>query len=162
MPPIAAAFTPTLASGDASELLPPLLAPPGWAGCTSPAYAVGQYGALTIHSRGIGGCFITADFDLGTVAVYATLADAVDPTWVQSAALPIMEEAPGVLSTVDRGYVTAIATQDVPTLYQSQGVDPMPWYIPSGMFLTFVQGQTLLPIICNVHVRDVPAGIAPD
>ena len=94
--------------------------------------------------------------------MYVTLSDAVDPTWVSTAALPVMEESPGVLSTIDRGYVTAIASADVPTLYQSQGVDPMHWYIPPGMYLTFVQGTVLLPILCNIHVRDVPAGIAPD
>jgi hypothetical protein len=162
MPPIAEAFTPTLASGDASELLPPLLAPQGWAGCTSPAVGAADYAALTIHSRGIGGCFITADFDLATVPVYATLSDAVDPTWVSTATLTVMEESPGVLSTLDRGYVTAIASGDVPSLYQERGADPMPWYVPSGKFLTFVQGAVLVPIICNIHIRDVPAGIAPD
>lgn len=162
MPPIAAAFTPTLASGDASELLPPLLAPQGWAGCTAPAVGATDFSAATIHSRGIGGCFVIADFDLGAINLYATLSDAVDPTWVSTATLTVMEESPGVLSTLERGYVTAIASQDVPSLYQERGADPMHWYVPSGKFLTFVQGTALLPLVCNVHIRDVPAGNAGD
>jgi len=165
MPPIAAAFTPTLASGDASELLPPLLAPQGWAGCAGPAVGVAEYAALMIHSRGIGGCFVHTDLDLGTVTAFATLSPLPDPTWASHALLPVFEESPGVLSTVERGMVTAIASTDVPFWVQSStGGDwnPHPWFVPSGTYLTVAQSIVQLPLYCAVHLRDVPVGVAPD
>ena len=160
MPPIAAAFTPTLASGDASELLPPLLAPQGWAGCIQAASA-GNHGIYEIQSLGIGGCFV--DFDANQ-PVGIHLSDTSLFTLVNRA---IQEQVPGVKSkfgcSVKAAGFFPIASNDFITSPGFGAWPPSrPLYIPPGKFLYIYAIAPSLQFQGGAFIRDVPAGIAAD
>jgi len=159
-PPIAAAFTPTLASGDASELLPPLLAPQGWAGGVEQTHGAGNFSGYLIHSMGIGGCFVRFDLS-GTVE--ARIQEGRPTGWVLDAARVFGVEQPGIRSTVEGGHLTSSPGNpptftmglDTPYLYSSV-------FVPAGNTLTLTHATANTALTAAIHVRDVPAGLAPD
>jgi hypothetical protein len=162
MPPIAAAFTPTLASGDASELLPPLLAPQGWAGAQVGA-ALGQHGVYGVHSKGIGGCFV--EFDVNQVARFH-LSVGANPG-VTLGLLPIQQNQPGVLSTFGVDQIATAATPLAATdgfLHEGFGnyQPTKPIFVPPGSFLYVYAHAPSLVWEGTMFIRDVPAGLAPD
>jgi len=160
MPPIAAAFTPTLASGDASELLPPLLAPQGWAGGVMQTRGAGNFSGFLIHSMAVGGCFVK--FDL-SASVEARIQEGLPAAWVLDGVRTFEVEQPGIRSEVQAGHLTASSGDppiftmglDTPYLYSSV-------FVPSGHTLTLTHSTANTALISAIHVRDVPAGIAPD
>lgn len=164
-PPIGAAITPTLASGDASQLLPTLLAPQGWAGGGLTAAA---YGAVEIQSLGIGGCFV--ELELGPnpplVGAVVTWVFEIVPTrrgsYTATITPTIWEESPGVQSRITLGSDTAAIT-DGPFIKGETNTQPpgMNIFVPSGSFLYAVAlGNNQITVAA--HLRDVPAGNATD
>ena len=160
MPPIAAAFTPTLASGDASELLPPLLAPQGWAGVDIPA-SVGLHGLYGVHSKGVGGCFVELDVNqISRISLSAT-------SLITLGFVALQEQIPGVNSVFG---VATVASGLLPM----QGNDGFlmegfgnyqptkALYVPPGSYLYVYAHAPSLAFQGSVFVRDVPAGLAED
>ena len=160
-PPIGAAITPTLASGDASQLLPPLLAPQGW---TGGSFTAANFGAVQIHARAIGGCFVSLELAPSAASATWSFEIVASPraTYTAGVTPTIWEESPGVVSTLTIGSDTAFIT-DGPFISGLTNTQPpmVDVYIPPGMFLHAVAlGIAALQVAC--HLRDVPVGNAAD
>jgi len=160
MPPIAAAFTPTLASGDASELLPPLLAPQGWAGVDIPA-SVGLHGVYGVQSKGVGGCFVELDVNqISRLSLSATSLTALG-------LIPLQGQIPGVNSTFGAAVIptasTPLQANDGFLMEGFGNYQPTkPLYVPPGSYLYVYANAPSLAFQGTVFVRDVPAGLAED
>ncbi len=158
-PPIASAIQPTLRSGDASELLPPLLAPQGWGGGYAPAVA-GAFSGFQVHARAVGGCFVDVDC---TKSFGAWLETSPRGTW-SGTPRALYEEIPTVVSTVEWGSDTGGMTVDVPwfEFTNSHTFLKPTFYVPSGTLLYILHNVQAIEIASAIHVRDVPVGLAPD
>lgn len=160
-PPIAHALQPTLGSGDASELLPPLLAPQGWFGGISTAVAA-RSSCFEIHARGVGGCFALVDMDNNWGLSFETTRD---PGYILSTTHPPVVEQAGIDTVVTSGSVPVWSAHSLPIFVGSaSGVEfsPPTIFIPPGTFM-YAEG-TAANVALNgaIHVRDVPVGLAPD
>lgn len=160
-PPIAVAIQPTLRSGDASELLPPLLAPQGWADARVAAGGAGTYSALEVTGA-VGGTFIKPDV---IAAWLLHLSDTRPAAFTPGAAADIETEVGPVKSACTEGVFSSLPTHvqfgtlAVATLVEF--VAPT-IYIGPGRRGYVIQFSTNQDLVGAVHVRDVPVGSAPD
>lgn len=162
-PPIAHALQPTLGSGDASELLPPLLAPQGWFGGISPNVAASS-SAWEVHSRAVGGCFVQVDMDTNWGLSFETTRD---PSFILTTVHAPVVEQPGIETVVTSGPIATWSATGLPIFVGAVNTTqpefgPAPVYVPPGIFMYVT--ATAANIACNgaIHVRDVPVGLAPD
>lgn len=158
MPPIAAAFTPTLASGDASELLPPLLAPQGWAGGEGTVTA--NFSAWELQSRGIGGTFVCLEVGRDHLLHFS-------PTpvvgFTASTTKAVQEVVPGVTSVLRDGNVAVYIAASDPYFREGFGsIYLTPIYIPPGTYLYAYAAANAISCPAAFLIRDVPAGNAGD
>jgi len=164
-PPIASAIQPTLRSGDASELLPPLLAPQGWGRIwLVAAPGAGSFHSLEVIGSAPGGAFV--EFN-GETNVAFSIEDARRPTFSVSLVAPLQIESPGVQTVANNGVDTAALDVQAPrfgVLFSPNLVEFISpkIHVPPGKFF-YVQAQTAALVINGAfHVRDVPVGLAPD
>jgi len=159
-PPLASSIMPTLRSGDASELVPPLLAPQGYAQISHGPVA-GAHSTLEVRSVAPGGCWVAADSALTGIFFQwmglpsATYTAVVTPT--------VYLEQPDMLSLITVGDETA-PPASVPTLGLQANSDVLArhWYVPNGQALYFCPNLPNTTVLGYVHVRDVPVGLAAD
>ena len=159
-PPIASAIQPTLLSGDASELLPPLLAPQGWARGTTAVPGAGTFGVIEVVPA-IGGTYLIYD---ATTMYTVSIESARRGTVTLAAALPIYEERTGVRTVLLPGSDTA-SIADGPRFTGGASLlewGPAPFYCPPS-FRLYIQAVTATAVLDGaLHVRAVPVGLAPD
>ena len=160
-PPIASAIQPTLRSGDASELLPPLLAPQGWARPTDLVVPGGGTYAIVEVIPAIGGTVVHYD---GTSGWTVSIESVLRATSTFTSTLPIYEEREGVRTVLNVGSDTAAIT-DGPRF--SGGASllefvPTRLYCPPSFRLYIEQTAPAAILDGALHVRDVPVGLAPD
>lgn len=161
MPPIAAAFTPTLASGDASELLPPLLAPQGWAGGLEAAHGAGNFSGYEVVCRAVGGSFVKVDAS-ASVQFQLLPHGSMGAAWVPNVPRTFAIEHPGIKSTVTGGHsIASLGTAPVLSLAWAMPGKTSIYIQPdNSLYVLAVADNT--PVSMAIHVRDVPVGLAPD
>jgi len=164
-PPIAHAIQPTLRSGDATELLPPLLAPQGWFRAYSPGVP-GSYAAVQlIPARG--GAFFRVDI-YQPHWIMVTEHPSTSPPYTTTSATPIQESQPGVQTAVSQGNVGSIPADaprfGVPVVSTTNLVEfiaPL-IFVPPGKCAIVGNSNISVSFDGAGFVRDVPVGLAPD
>jgi len=159
-PPLASSIMPTLRSGDASELVPPLLAPQGYAGIDQAA-VLGSHSFVEVRSNAPGGTWVSVDPVV--TGYYVQWFGDQSATYIPLTTPTIYESSPGVLAGITFGTDTVVPAS-VPLLGLSTLIDVRApaWYVPPGQTLyagTWAVTQSLQGC---VFVRDVPVGLAAD
>ncbi len=161
-PPIAHAITPTLGSGDASELLPPLLAAQAWVGTVTFTPTAGTNATMEIHATAPGGAFITwvSSNDSWVLQISPTQLS----VWTDQSACPTMTEFGTLETSVRLGNLSAIL--DGPgfseRLTGGGADDRVSIFVAPGTYAYIMMGSTGSTMLMAAHVRDVPVGLAPD
>lgn len=163
-PPIALAIQPTLGSGDASELLPPLLAPQGWASGVTAVPGAGVYAAIEVTGSAAGGCFMRPDVIHGWLL---TINDTVPGTYTPGAALAIQTEVGDVRTLVSQGTFSALPADRVQFGDLVGGATLQEFIAPEIYIGPGRRAYLIRAIAANffssaIHIRDVPVGLAPD
>lgn len=161
-PPIAHAITPTLGSGDASELLPPLLAAQAWVGTVTFSPTLSTHATMEVHGTAPGGAFIT--WVSSNESWVLTLSPTQHANWTDQAACPTMTEF-GTLETLVRlGNFSALS--DGPGFSERNlgggANDSVGVFVSPGSYAYLTVGGLSTTMLMGVHVRDVPVGLAPD
>jgi len=161
-PPLVTTIQPTLGSGDASELLPPLLAPQGWVAANTAAGGAGTYSALELVGA-IGGSFMQPDI---THAWYLAIEESRPAAFTPGAAPLSVDEIEGVTSIKTEGVFSALPTNRVvigvfagATLQEFIG--PQIYIRPSARAYV-IQSVANSNLGGAIKVRDVPVGLAAD
>jgi hypothetical protein len=159
-PPLASSIMPTLRSGDASELVPPLLAPQGYAGIDQ-APVVGSHAVVEVRSNALGGTWVSIDPVM--TGFYIQWFGDQSATYVPLTTPTIYESSPGVRAGITFGTETVVPAS-VPVLGMSTLLDmrATPWYVPPGQTLYAGNFAVNMLLQGSVFVRDVPVGLASD
>lgn len=160
-PPIASAIQPTLRSGDASELLPPLLAPQGWARPTDLVVPGVATFAIVEVIPAVGGTVIHYD---ATTQFTVSIESAPRGTTTITSVLPIYAEREGIRTTLNVGSDTALITDGPRWIGGASLLEygPARLYCPPS-FRMYIESINSAAILDGaLHVRDIPVGLAPD
>ena len=166
-PPIAVAIQPTLGSGDASELLPPLLAPQGWYGDTQVTPPALSFAALEIIAGAKGGAYLdylsAVTSPSGEAFVLQNLATR-PAAFTFGSLLTGFEEQEGVRTIVNGGSMSSLPNGPaVASPVSAAGIgNIISVFIKPGTRLYITCAAATVAATIAVHVRDIPVGLAPD
>lgn len=168
------ALQPTVAMGDASALLPPLLPPLVWFGAQNPAPGAGRHMALQVRSVAPGGTLIPqlqlSRNGAGTISFVWRIGDVAGAHAGLTAftAAQRQEFGPEPADVVvEQGDIATAARVTGLFFPQFRTDDPGmqivdAFYVPPGQVLTIECGAANVGVVWSGVLQDVPVGLQPD